>query len=237
MNTKIIILLFATLTLTACNLDSLFSDDIKGNAIIVDNFKDKNPLEDIYIEVVEYYENNTFKILTTSTTDENGYFEINTECGIDIDTYVFAKVYSDSDYSDTLGSFSFYSGNYDYETIHLDTFSLSHNIWVIPRINSLGGYQPDEISIDYDNCELTDTALTNTTYNGLLYENQTLNPVEIKMTMNLQHWLTYGTRDLAFARLKKDSQQIAYGYFKLEDCAHTSEGDSLYINFEIEGAE
>ncbi len=215
------------------------TDEIRGNAFIVDDFKDKNPLEGLYIEV-EYTNNEgrTYDFLVGNTTDKNGYFEIDTKLKGDyfsIDSWAVANVYSDTEYSDTLGyfGFQFSDDTYSYETIYLDTFSLSHNIWVIPRISSLGDYQPDEITIDFQNCELIDTSLTNMTFYGSVVVNQTFTPVEIKMTMNIQHWLSFGTREFARGNLKIDSKEIGYGYFKLEESKHTIEGDTLYLNFDI----
>ena len=236
MNTKTIFILFAIFLFSSCIDDA---DKISGHAFIVDNFKDKNPLEGIYIEV-EYTKNEgyNYDFLQSATTDKNGYFKIDTEFKTDvfsIDSWAVANVYSDKEYSDTLGNFSFQFPNdtYGYKTIHLDTFSLSHNIWVIPRISNLGNYKPDEISIHFDNCELVDSSHENMTFFGSVNVNQTFTPVEIKMTMNTQHWLSYGTRDLARGSLKKNSQEIGFGYFNLEKSKHTVEGDTLYLNFNI----
>ena len=240
MDIKTIIFLFATLTLSACIDESYNTDKIKGHAFIVDNFNDRNPLEGIYIEV-EYTNNEgcTYDFISGSTADENGFFEIDTEIKTDyfgIDSWAIANVYSDTNYSDTLGSFSFQflADTYDYRTIHLDTFSLEHNIWVIPRIRSLGAYQPDELSINFYNCELVDSSLTNMTFYDSIDISQTFTPVEIKMTMNIQHWLSYGTREFARGSLKIDSKEVAFGYFKLEQSKHTLEGDTLYLDFDIE---
>lgn len=240
LNFKTIIILFATLLFSACTDET---DKISGHAFIVDNFKDKNPLEGIYIEV-EYTKNEgySYDFLHSVTTDKKGYFKIDTEFKTDvfsIDCWAVANVYSDTEYTDTLGNFSFQfpDGTYGYKTIHLDTFSLPHNIWVIPRISNLGNYKPDEISINFYNCELIDTSLTDMTFFGSVNVNQTFTPVEIKMNMNIQHWLSYGSRDFARGSLKKNSQEIGFGYFKLEKSKHTIEGDTLYLNFEIEEAE
>lgn len=236
MNTKTILILFTALLFSSCINEA---DKISGHAFIVDNFKDKNPLEGIYIEV-EYTKNEgySYDFLHSATTDKNGYFKIDTEFKADyfnIDCWAVANVYSDKEYSDTLGNFGFQfpDDTYGYKTIQLDTFSLSHNIWVIPRINNLGKYQPDEISIHFFNCELVDSSQENMTFFGSVSVNQTFTPVEIKMTMNIQHWLSYGSREFARGSLKKNSQEIGFGYFKLEKSKHTIEGDSLYLNFDI----
>ena len=52
--------------------------------------------------------------------------------------------------------------------------------------------------------------------------------------MNTQHWLSYGTGDLARGSLKKDTKEIAFGYFKLEKFKRTIEGDTLYLDFNVE---
>jgi hypothetical protein len=206
----------------------------------VNNFKEKKPLEGIFIEI-KYTKNegSRYDFLQSVTTDKNGFFKIDTEFKTDfigIDCWAVANVYSDKEYTDTLGSFGFQFPNntYAYKTIHLDTFSLSHNIWVIPKISNLEGYQPDELSIDFDNCELVDSSQKNMTYFGAVKVNQTFTPVEIKMTMNTQHWLSYGTRDLCRGSLKKDSKEIGFGYFKIEKYKRTVEGDTIYANFNIE---
>jgi hypothetical protein len=240
MKIKIITFLIATLTLTSCIDENFGTDGIKGQAVIVDNFKEKNPLEGLYIEVsYTRDEGYTYDYLSSSVTDVNGYFEIDTEFKSDnysIDSWAIANVYSDSDYSDTLGSFNFQfpDDTYDYKTIYLDTFSLSHNIWVIPRIKSLGDNKPDEISINFSNCELVDTSFKNMTFQGSFDLNQQFTPVEIIMSMNIQHWLSYGTREFARGSLKVDSEEIGFGYFKLEQSKYTMEGDTLYIDFDIE---
>jgi len=237
MKTKTFFILFATLMFSACGYET---DKISGHAFIVNNFKEKKPLEGIYIEI-EYTKNEGYKydFLQSVTTDKNGFFKIDTEFKADfmcIDCWAVANVYSDKEYTDTLGSFRFQFPNdtYAYNTIHLDTFSLSHNIWVIPKISNLEGFQPDEISIDFYNCELVDSSQKIMTHFGSVNVNQEFTPVKIKMSMNTQHWLSYGTRDLACGSLKKDSKEIAFGYFKLEKSKRTVEGDTIYLNFNIE---
>ena len=237
MKTRTIIFLFASVILTACFEFGI--DKIKGQAYIVDNFKDKNPLEGIYVEVVySKDEGHAPSYLTSSVTDINGYFEIDTEFRagfFNLDSWSVANVYSDPNYSDTLGSFNFQfpDNTYDYRTIHLDTLTLSHHIWVIPRIKSLRNKQPDEISIYFYNCELVDTSFTRMTFSGPVDLNQQFTPVEIIMSMRTQHWLSYGTRELAIGSLKKNSEDIGFGYFKLEGLKHTIEGDTLYLDFNI----
>jgi hypothetical protein len=54
------------------------------------------------------------------------------------------------------------------------------------------------------------------------------------MNMNTQHWLSYGTREFARGGLKKDNNEIAFGYFKLEKSKRTVEGDTLYLDFNVE---
>ena len=54
------------------------------------------------------------------------------------------------------------------------------------------------------------------------------------MSMNTQHWLSYGTGELARGSLKKDTKEIAFGYFKLEKFKRTIEGDTLYLDFNVE---
>lgn len=240
MKIKTIILLFPAFLMTSCIDDYLGPERIKGQAVIVDNFKDKNPLDGICIEIVYTKdEGYTYHYLSNSVTDTNGYFEIDTEYKagyFNIDSWAIAYVYSDSEYSDTLGSFRFQfpANTYDYKTIHLDTFCLSHNIWVIPRISSIGDYQPDEVSINFYNCELVDTSFINMTYAGSVEVNQQFSPVEIIMSMNMQHWLSYGTREFAFGTLKIESEEIGFGYFKLKEYKHTIEGDTLYLDFDFE---
>lgn len=237
MKTKTLLALFAVLMLSACGSET---EKITGHAVIVDNFKDKNPLEGVYIEV-EYTNNEgySYEFLNGATTDNNGYFKIDTKFETDffgIDSWAYANVYSDKEYSDTLGSFRFQypDKTYSYKTIHLDTFTLSHNVWIIPKIGDLGGFMPDGLSIDFYNCELVDSSKKDFIYTGAVKENQTFAPVEIEMTMNTQHWLSYGTGDLARGSLKKDSKEIAFGYFKLAQTKRTTEGDTLYVIFNVD---
>ena len=72
------------------------------------------------------------------------------------------------------------------------------------------------------------------TFYGSVDLNQQFTPVEIIMSMNIQHWLSYGTRDFARGSLKVNSEEIGFEYFKLEQSKHTIEGDTLYLDFDIE---
>src|SRR5690606_31041768 len=97
---------FAAFVFSACTLFDV-TDEIKGHAVIVDNFKDRNPLEGVYIEL-EYTkdEGYTYEFLSSTSTDQNGYFELDTKYKAEffnIDSWVFATVYSDVDHTDTLG--------------------------------------------------------------------------------------------------------------------------------------
>ena len=234
MKTKTFFILVATLLFVACNVET---EKIKGQAVIVNNFKEKKPLEGIYIEVQHTEdEGYNYDFLQGITTDKHGFFEINVKYKIDfmcIDCWAVANVYSDIKHTDTLGSFSFpYANNtYSYQTICLDTFSLPHNVWVVPKIIDLGGYHPDEIEIDFGKSDVVDSAQKNMSYTGSIQEHQTFTPVQIKMSMNIQHWLSYGSRDLATGFLKKNSKQIGFGYFHLSTYKRTVEGDTLYLNF------
>lgn len=224
---------------TTC-IEPFTADKIKGQAIIVDNFKDRNPLEGLNIEV-EYTndEGYSYDFLSSSITDENGYFEIDTDYKagfLGLDSWAIANVYTDIHQGEKLGSFRFQfpEGTYKYKTIHLDTFSLQHHVWLVPVIKDLGDYQPDEISIDFYNGDLVDATQKNMTFSNDIAVNQTFPPVEMKMTMNMQHWLSFGTRELARGSLRLNSQEVGFGYFKLEDAKHTCEGDTLYLEFMVE---
>lgn len=207
----------------------------------MDNFKDKNPLEGILIEL-KYTkdEGYNYNLLQSVTTDKNGNFKIDAEYKTGfmcLDCWTVAEVYSDLEHTDTLGDFGFQFANntYSYKTIHLDTFSLSHNVWIIPKIIDLGGFQPDQISIDFYNCDLVDKSQKVMTYSGEIKVNRTFTPVELEMNMNTQHWLSYGNLAyLARGSLKKDTKEIAFGYFKLKKTNRTVEGDTLYIDFDVE---
>jgi len=231
-----LIILASTILFTAC-FDSI--QQYRGHAVIVDNFNDRNPLEGIYIEMkYTNIEGGEYQYLDGVTTDKNGYFEINTGFsapffGFDSDAY--ASVYSDTKYTDTLGffRFQFNDDSFAFLTIHLDTFVLAHNIWIIPRIKNSGNHQPDEIVIEFNNVSLVDNSVRTKTYSGNIALNQTFEPVEIIMSLNLQHWLSYGSRDLAYGILKKNNQQIGFGNFKLEKPGRTVSGDTLYIDFSI----
>jgi hypothetical protein len=237
MKTKILFITFTAIMLTSCL--SPFYDEIRGHAVIIDNFTDKNPLVGVYVEV-EHTEDEGYNyyVIGSATTDSSGYFNLDLkfESAIfTIDAWSIAYVYSDTAYTDTLGyfSFQFAEDTYSYQTIHLDTFVLSHTIWIKPRIRDLGAYQPDEIIIDYNNCELIDPFSEHIIYSNSIYEGQAFNLVQIEMNMLLQHWLTYGSRELAYAQLMKNSERIGFGYFTLEEFKHTNEGDTLCVNFDV----
>ena len=224
---------------TAC-IESFTADKIKGQAIIVDNFKDRNPLEGLYVEV-EYTrdEGYNYDFLSSSITDENGYFEIDTDYQagfLSLDSWAIANVYTGANHSEQLGSFSFQfpEGTYKYKTIHLDTFSLQHHVWIVPVIKDLDDYQPDEIAIDFYNADLVDDTQKNMTFSNNIAVNQTFMPIEMKMTMNMQHWLSFGSRELARGGLRVNAEEVAFGYFRLEDAKRTVEGDTLYLEFTVE---
>ena len=237
MKLKIVLLLFTIFLFTSCFHP--FHDEIKGHAVIVDNFKDKTPLKGVYIEV-EHTEDEGYNyyVIGSATTDSTGYFNLDIvfESAIfTIDAWSIAYVYSDTFYTDTLGNFSFQfaEDTYNYKTIHIDTLCLEHNVWVVPRIGSLGDNLADELSTSYHNCPLVDAQKENVSYCSPFYVGQTFDPFEIKMTMRLQHWLTFGSRELGFVVLKKDSETIGYGGFTLVEFKHTNEGDTLYVNFDV----
>ncbi len=236
MKTKVLFFVFATLTFTACGYGT---DEIRGHAYLVDNFTDKNPIEGAYIELIYTTDGGyNYHFLDGVSTDMYGHFKIDTEYKtgfICLDCWVKANVYSDKQYTDTLGSFGFYFANktYSYSTIHLDTFALEHKVWIVPKIRNLEAYQADEISIDFYNAELLDSAQNIMNYVGPITVNQKFTAVEMKMTMRMQHWLSYGSKDLARGSLMKDSKEIGFGYFKLENAKHTIEGDTLYLMFDV----
>lgn len=237
MKSRVIILLFTLLFLAGCSDNHFSTERIQGHAVIVDNYKDKNPLKGIYIEIV--YTNDggyTYNYLASTTTDSDGYFEFdvtNSTGYFNLDYKALATVYSDSDYSDSLGSFAFQfaEDTFKYKTIHLDTFSLSHNVILIPEIKGLGDSLPGDLSVRYS-CELVDATMANMNFSGPFYENQTLEPVEMIMSMNYQHWLRYGSRDLAFVTAMTGSDTLGFGYFKLENPVYTTHGDTLYLAFD-----
>jgi hypothetical protein len=78
-----------------------------------------------------------------------------------------------------------------------------------------------------------DTSFRVVTYNGSIDLYQEFNPVEITMSMNIQHCLSYGSGELAKGSLKIDSEEIGFGYFKLEQPKYTTEGDTVYLDFDI----
>jgi hypothetical protein len=215
------------------------NNEIIGQAILVDNFRDKQPLEHAYIEI-EYTSNDGIdpEVIYSTSSNEEGYFEIEAEYQseyLNIDSWTVAKVYSDQSKTDTLGSFSFQfaEDTYSYKTIYLDTFCLAHQVWLIPRITDLNGCLADEITIEFNNCDPIEPSIKIVSYPNPFNEDQTFPPVEIDMNMNLQHWLRYGSKELAWCRLKLNTQEVGYGYFVLENPYHTKEGDSIYLDFRL----
>ena len=68
-----LLILFSILFLISCF--NPFHDKIKGHAVIVDNFTDKNPLEGVYIEVEQTEdEGYNYYVIGSAITDENGRF-------------------------------------------------------------------------------------------------------------------------------------------------------------------
>lgn len=234
---KFILALTLLLSLNSCFVADVFKTKIKGSAHIIDNFNDKNPLEGLYIEVIyDAADGDGVRVLASAVTDKNGYFELEGEYndgGFNLDNWECAYVFKDAEKLDTLGWFRFHFADetYEYRTIHIDTFSLEHNIWVKPRIVDLKNEKADGVYLSFYNAKPKLKENLNNELYGEVNEGSTFDAIEIKMPMNTQHWLIYGTRDLATGGLLKNGEAFGSGDWNLNYNRPTKPGDTLFLDF------
>ncbi|MEY3101834.1 MAG: hypothetical protein RL558_111 [Bacteroidota bacterium] len=227
--------LFGILAATSCQ--SAFNQRIEGEAYLVNNHRDKQPLGGVFFEVFYYQESvRDDEPFAVATTDERGYFKIDGVStgggGFDIDGRQQALVYTDLTRSDTLGTLQFaFPGNdtYRYQMIHLDTFALPHRVWMVPRIASLGSNAASEFTLHfYFKDGLCPTGTSDYPITGPLSVGQKLDAYPATMDLANQHWLAFGTRTIGSAYYP--GQVMTSGSVEVPFGLRTAEGDTVYLD-------
>lgn len=226
------ILIGAFILVSSCDVVSTKIDD---GAYIVNNRIDRTPLEGLYIEL-EYTkdEGSTYKVLASTYTDEYGYFEFDERRKDCFDCWDRTFVYSDSLYSDTLGGFeyAFQDDNlWGAHVLHVDTFVQEHRLWLVPRMTDLGDLEANGLYIHSTSYYANSTQWVN---GQTIEAGQTYDGIEITMDMQLQHWLSFGTGELARGELRNNGASVGFGYFKAPDTVQTIEGDTLFLDFVLQ---
>ncbi|MEY2963299.1 MAG: hypothetical protein RL754_560 [Bacteroidota bacterium] len=216
---------------------SITSTKIEDGAFFVNSMDDKTPLAGLYLELMfTNDEGSSYKVIASTTTDSDGYFEFDEKYSGCFDCFSHVNVYSDPEYSDTLGTFSYANQRdniWGAKVIHTDTFSLEHNVWAVPRIGDLGGLNADRIEFRYH----TWSGINNVSpqsYTTPLSAGTTFQPSQMTMSLGDQHWFRFGSGDVARGTIFQGLNEVGWGYFKLLDYRGSNEGDSLFIDFSIE---
>ena len=234
---KLFTFLILSSSLSSCFVEDVVKTKIKGGAHFIDNFNDKNPLEGLYVEAIyDAADGDGIQILASAVTDKNGYFELEGEYfsgGFNLDNWDCAYVFKDAEKLDTLGwfGFQFADETYKYRTIHIDTFSLEHTIWVKPRILDLQKEKSEGVYLSFYNAKPQQNKNKYIEFFGEITEGKTFEPIEVKMPLNTQHWLNFGTRTLATGGLIKSGETFGSGDWKLNYNRPTKPGDTLFLDF------
>jgi hypothetical protein len=133
-----------------------------------------------------------------------------------------------------LGEFGFQFGDdsYRYKTIHLDTFALPHTVWIVPRIASLGSAPGSELHLRMDRGGDFSPAINwERMYSGPFSVGQKLDAWPGTMSFGMQHWLTFGSRELGSAMWTYTTEYS--GNVMAPWRPRTSEGDTLFLDITL----
>ena len=221
-------------TITSC---SFTTTNIEGGAYIVESTRIQNPIQGAYLEI-QYTtdEGGSYDILATTTTDENGYFYFDEKSPDCFDCWERVDVYSDSTGQILLGSFEFVSANFDNifspDIIHVDTFSLEHTIYAVPRIDSLPTGDYSNLSYAVTSFPLASGVASNYSVSGPIQIGDQFNPIELIMSFQTQHWIQYGYGQIAQTSiLNSQNQEINGGFFLKTPDRYTAQGDTVYLEY------
>jgi hypothetical protein len=225
----------------ASSCQSVFNQRIDGEAYLINNHRDKQPVSGVLFEVFYYQEserdNEPFAM---ATTDERGYFHIEGVSpgggGFDIDGWQEAFAFTDLTRADTVGTLQFaYPGNdtYRYKMIRLDTFALPHTVWMVPRIASLGSASASEFTLHFNwKGGLCPTGTSEFQITGPLSVGQTLDAYPATMDLANQHWLAFGSREIGYAYYP--GQVMTTGSVEIPFGLRTVEGDTVFVDVVLE---
>jgi hypothetical protein len=221
-------------TITSC---SFTTTNIEGGAYIVESTRIQNPIQGAYLEI-QYTtdEGGSYDILATTTTDENGYFYFDEKSPDCFDCWERVDVYSDSTGQTLLGSFEFVSANFDNifspDIIHVDTFSLEHTIYAVPRMDSLPTGDYSNLSYAVTSFPLASGVASNYSVSGPIQIGDQFNPIELIMSFQTQHWIQYGYGQIAQTSiLNSQNQEINGGFFLKIPDRYTAQGDTVYLEY------
>jgi hypothetical protein len=221
-------------TITSC---SFTTTNIEGGAYIVESTRIQNPIQGAYLEI-QYTtdEGGSYDILATTTTDENGYFYFDEKSPDCFDCWERVDVYSDSTGQILLGSFEFVSANFDNifspDIIHVDTFSLEHTIYAVPRMDSLPTGDYSNLSYAVTSFPLASGVASNYSVSGPIQIGDQFNPIELIMSFQTQHWIQYGYGQIAQTSiLNSQNQEINGGFFLKTPDRYTAQGDTVYLEY------
>jgi hypothetical protein len=221
-------------TITSC---SFTTTNIEGGAYIVESTRIQNPIQGAYLEI-QYTtdEGGSYDILATTTTDENGYFYFDEKSPDCFDCWERVDVYSDSTGQILLGSFEFVSANFDNifspDIIHVDTFSLEHTIYAVPRMDSLPTGDYSNLSYAVTSFPLASGVASNYSVSGPIQIGDQFNPIELIMSFQTQHWIQYGYGQIAQTSiLNSQNQEINGGFFLKIPDRYTAQGDTVYLEY------
>lgn len=221
-------------TITSC---SFTATNIEGDAYIVESAASQIPIEGAYLEIqFTTDEGGSYDILATTTTDENGYFYFDEKSPDCFDCWERVDVYSDSTGQILLGSFEFVSASFDNifspDIIHVDTFSLEHTIYAVPRMDSLPTGDYSDLSYAVTSFPLASGVASNYSVSGPIQIGDQFAPIELMMTFQTQHWIQYGYGQVARTTiLDAQNNEINGGFFLKTPDHYTAQGDTVYLEY------
>ena len=231
---KKLTVLTGILAITSCTLTTT---DIEGGAYIVESTKTQKPIQGAYLEM-QYTtdEGGSYDILAATTTDENGYFYFDEKSPDCFDCWERVDVYSDSTGQILLGSFEFVSASFDNifspDIIHVDTFSLEHTIYAVPRMDSLPTGDYSDLSYAVTSFPLASGVASNYSVSGPIQIGDQFAPIELMMTFQTQHWIQYGYGQVARTTiLDAQNNEINGGFFLKTPDHYTAQGDTVYLEY------
>lgn len=231
---KKLTVLTGILAITSCTLTTT---NIEGGAYIVESTKTQKPIQGAYLEI-QYTtdEGGSYDILAATTTDENGYFYFDEKSPDCFDCWERVDVYSDSTGQILLGSFEFVSANFDNifspDIIHVDTFSLEHTIYAVPRMDSLPDGDFSDLTYSLTSFPVASGVATNYNIPGQIEIGDRFEAIELVMSFQTQHWIQYGYGQIASTKIFNDlNQEINGGFFLKTPDRYTAQGDTVYLEY------
>lgn len=226
--------LFGVASFCSC---SLHSTRINDGAYLVESIHTQIPIEGAYIEV-QYTKNEggTYDLLASTTTDENGWFQFDELVPDCFDCWERVDIYSDSLQGTLLGSFEYVHSDPDNifapHIIHVDTFSLEHTVFGVPRIDSLPSGSFSNIQYSVGSFPLASGVASDYTVAGPVQVGDRFEAIELVMSFQTQHWVRFGYGEIARARMQnQQNQDVGGGFFWNAKGQYTAQGDTIYLDF------